>query len=225
MKHLFDCHQMNRQVFFVLCFGLICGCQTSSLDYTAKLHRAVMTNKVNAVKRYIKKGGSVNYREGARGWTPLLFATESGHTDIAKILIENGADVNMASSEDKVSPLQRAASKGNVDLVSHYLDKGAEIDYQDYRLRSTALMWAAANGHDKVASVLLEQGALINVRGNRGESALLLAVSAQNVDLVKLLLSFNAIIDRPDVYGITPLQKAKQLKNKELIDLLEPTRL
>jgi len=84
------------------------------------------------------------------------------------------------------------------------------------------MLWAAAKGHFEVAKLLLEHRALINVRGNRGESALYLAVSNQDADMVALLLAHGANKDRPDIYGITPLQKARQLNQSEIIGLLKP---
>ena len=208
-----------------LLVGSLVGCRLSPIGETARLHQAVLNQKVNSVKRYIKWGAFVNSRESERGWTPLLYAAELENYQIAEILIDHGADVNMLSSEDKVSPLQRAAAKGDLRMINLLLTHGAHIDHQDNKLRSTPLMWASANSHFQAVKVLLDSGSLVDVRGNRGESALFLAVSAQNVDIVKLLLSFNAIKDRPDIYGITPIYKAKQLGNEELVDLLSNNEL
>ena len=100
------------------------------------------------------------------------------------------------------------------------LESGAEIDYQDAKLRSTPLMRASANGHLEVGKFLLENGALVDVRGNQGESALYLAIAADKVELVKLLLAHNAATDRDNIYGKTPIQKAKEMGNEEIIKLL-----
>jgi len=165
-------------------------------------------------------GASANYREDDRGWIPLLFASEAGDERIVRILIDYGADVNMVSSKDKISPLQRSAAKGSPSIVKILIPEGADINHQDAHLRSTPLMWAAAQGHKEVAQILLINNVLKDVRGNRGESALFLAVSAEQVDVVKLLLSFDVNKERPDIYGKTPLQKATELNNLEIMQLL-----
>ena len=199
---------------------LIFSCKLPQQEANLKLHHAVLTNEPKAVQKYLKKGASVDYREAKRGWTPLLFAIEDGNSEIVKLLIDQGADVNIVSTMNNVSPLQRAAAKGDLDIVKMLVRQGADIDHQDAKLRSTPLMWATVNGHINTARYLLENDALFNVRGNRGESALFLAVSTEQIDMVALLVSYNAITDRPDIYGNTPLQKAKELKNIKIINLL-----
>ena len=204
----------------MLFLGLMADCKLQQSEANAKLHQAVLSNQTKAVKKYLKQGASVNYREDNRGWTPLLFAVEAEHYEMVKILVDGGADINMASTKNQVSPLQRAAAKGNLDIIKLLIKGGADLDHQDTKLRSTPLMWACVHGQEAAARLLLDHGALINVRGNRGESALFLAVSAQQVNLVELLISYDAITDRPDIYGITPLQKAMELKNTEMVKIL-----
>lgn len=206
--------------FYVLVLCLVAGCKLQQQEANAKLHQAVLMNEAKAVKKYLLKGALVDHQEDNRGWTPLLFAIEAENDEIATILVDRGADVNMISTKDQVSPLQRAASKGNLKMISLLIRKGADVNHQDAQLRSTPLMWACINGHEDAARFLLDNGALINVRGNRGESALFLAVSAQQVNVVELLVSYLAIRDRPDIYGITPLQKARELKNNDIINIL-----
>lgn len=210
----------KNQFFLAILIFIASSCKIPPQKATQNLYSAVLLNDVANVKKYIQKGANVNTQENQRGWTPLLFASEAGYFDIAKILVENGADVNIASSKNKTAPLNRAASNGYINIVRLLVENGADIDYQDAKLKSTPLMRASANGHKKVVEILLNNDALINVRGHRGESALFLAVSAEHVDVVKLLLSHGAITDRVDIYGKTPLQKAKELNNQELINLL-----
>ncbi len=214
--------QMYSQSFIrcLVLFWLLTGCKLQQPEANAKLHNAVLTNEISVVKKWLRKGASVNYQEDRRGWTPLLFAVEASNYEMAKVLLDHSADPNILSTKNQISPLQRAASKGNLDIIKLLISAGAELDHQDAQLRSTPLMWACLQGHEKAAHLLLDSGALINVRGNRGESALFLAVSTQQTSVVKLLVSYGAITDRPDIYGITPLQKATELKNQDIITLL-----
>ena len=208
---------------FLLCITILAfmgGCKLQPQRATQKLHGAVLDGKTKAAQRYLVRGASPNYKSGDRGWTPLLFAAEAGYIKVTEVLINHGADADVVSTQDEVSPLQRASARGYLPIVRLLVESGADIDHQDSQFRSTALMWACINGHYEVAQYLLDQEALINVRGNRGESALFLAVSAQHMEIVRLLLSYNAIKDRPDIYGKTPLEKAKELGDQQIVDLL-----
>jgi hypothetical protein len=59
-----------------------------------------------AVRLLIAKGADVNAK-GRSGWTPLHFAANGGHREVAKLLIAKGADLN-AKTSDGVTPLDWA---------------------------------------------------------------------------------------------------------------------
>ena len=212
--------QKPNFITYILVLALLAGCKLQQPAANSRLHQAVLTGDAKAVKKFLVKGASVNYQEEKRGWTPLLFAVEQDNAELVKILVDHGADVNMISTKNRVSSLQRAASKGNIEIMKMLITKGADLDHQDAQLRSTPLMWTAVNGHEDAARLLLDNGALINARGNRGESALFLAVSAEKANMVSILISYDVIKDRPDIYGKTPMQKATELNNREIVNLL-----
>ena len=82
---------------FVFACLLLQSCKIQPQLATLKLHQAVLLDDAKAAEKYIKKGASVNSREGDRGWTPLLFASEAGSTKIVALLIDHEAEVNMVS--------------------------------------------------------------------------------------------------------------------------------
>ena len=66
-------------------------------ELNQELIRAINNKKDLAViEEIIKKGADVNCAD-KNGWTPLHFACQNGHTELALALIAKGADVN---SED-----------------------------------------------------------------------------------------------------------------------------
>lgn len=182
-------------------------------------------NSVDEAKDFIALGVNINRTDLKNGWTPLLYAVQGGKYEVAKYLIEQGAKVNVHSAEERLSALSRAAAIGHLDLVKLLIKHKADINHQSKNFGSTALMHAAVNGHLQVLKYLIRHGALIDVRANRGESALLLAVSAEQVEVVKQLLKAKANRERPDVFGITPLKRAEDLNNTEIIKLLKQYKL
>lgn len=202
-------------------FMAISSCKISQQRATAELRHSVLNNEPSKVRKYCKKGALVNAKESKRGWSALLYASEGGYTEVAEILLLHGADPNQQSEKDKVFPLQRAASNGHLEIVELLLGNGANVNMQDSKHRATALMYASLNGHKKVVELLINNGALLNIRGNRGESALFIGVSAQQHEIVQFLLEKGANKDRPTIYGTTCMQKAEELNDTALINLLK----
>jgi ankyrin repeat protein len=84
----------------------------------------------------------------------------------------------------------------------------------------TALMSAAFNGQHDVAKALLEKGAHVNAEA-KGFNALSLAVERNNKQMVELLLANGAEARTRVGSALSPLEKAQQQKNSEIISLLE----
>ncbi|NWY46251.1 ANR11 protein, partial [Sylvia atricapilla] len=78
------------------------------------LHRAVIHEDINLVRRIIKAGGNVNAQDYA-GLTALHIASEEGFYGIANLLLKAGADVNAARKE-QVTPLQDAVKEGHYEV-------------------------------------------------------------------------------------------------------------
>ena len=60
------------------------------------------------------------------GITPLHYALEKGHTEVAMALIDKGADVN-ARDKYGYTPLHLALSNGHIEAAMAVIDKGADI--------------------------------------------------------------------------------------------------
>jgi len=208
-------------LFALIILIILSACKISQPKATVKLQQAVLNNEPSNVEKFINKGALINYKEAKRGWSPLLYACQGGYLQVAKVLLRNGADPNQQSELDKVTPIERAASNGYFEIVKLLIENGADVDQQNSKHRATALMFASLNGHSEVVDLLVDNGALLDVRGTRGESALFLAVSAERKEVVQKLLAYGANKDRPDIFGMTCLQKAIDLQNEDLISLLK----
>jgi len=79
--------------------------EESLSEASRALMAAVKEGNIEAVKQHLDDGADVN-AEGGLG-TPLHFAADEGHKEIAELLIAKGADVNV-KTEDGLTPLDRA---------------------------------------------------------------------------------------------------------------------
>ena len=57
------------------------------------IHQAARNGDIEVVKQHLAADVDVNAKDKS-GWTPLLWAVEYGHAEIAELLIANDADVN-----------------------------------------------------------------------------------------------------------------------------------
>ncbi|XP_030918866.1 ankyrin repeat domain-containing protein 31 [Geospiza fortis] len=88
------------------------------------LHRAVIHQDINLVRRIIKAGGNVNAQDYA-GLTALHIAGVEGFYGIANLLLKAGADVN-ATQKDQITPLQDAVKEGHYEVANLLLWYGAD---------------------------------------------------------------------------------------------------
>lgn len=80
-------------------------------------------------------------------FTPLMWASYVGHTDVVKYLLECGANVD-AIDEHGISSLSWASGRNHVDIVELLLEAGASPNLCD-KNDTTPLIWASRRGMDK----------------------------------------------------------------------------
>ena len=118
----------------------------------------VVNGHVECVKVLLDEGAGVNCRNkngfivniksktmnswrNRRGYTPLMYAAETGMENCLKFLVNSGADVNMCNDEGDTAII--AASKGgNIKVIKFLLESGADVNAVG-TLGNTALMEAA----------------------------------------------------------------------------------
>lgn len=167
-------------------------------------------------------------RDGQGGWTPLHVAVAEGNADVVRLLVEAGADLT-ARTEHRRTPVHialehspplvpvllglgapidapSAAYLDEVDRLTQQLDDGAPLTDADSG--ADLLSWASIGGAAATARLLLERGA------DADGGALHAAAGAGRLELVRLLVSAGADVDRrdPDT-GQLPLHAAVATAN------------
>jgi tetratricopeptide (TPR) repeat protein len=101
-----------------------CKINTEDKEYDAEtktetgwtaLQWAASSGRLGTVEYLIEKRANVNANHTSDKGTPLIYALQNNHIDVAVLLIEKGADVNAANSNGTTS-LMTAISAKNIEL-------------------------------------------------------------------------------------------------------------
>jgi len=151
--------------------------------------------------------------------TALYYAALCGFAGLAEhLIIMHAEDVNAICGRHG-TPLHVAAYMGHVDAARVLLDHGADVDTNVFG--ETPLVSAYLTGHLDVMQLLLKCGANPAVENyDAGWLIFHHASSRGKIDVVRLLLCYNASVNSKDWRKSTPLHCASSGGHGELVKLL-----
>ncbi len=184
---------------------------------------AAEAGNTKTVQRLLNNGADIEQRDH-KGRTALLSATHGNHVETARVLIEAGADVN-AKDHIEDSPYLYAGARGHLEILRMTLTHGADLKSTN-RYGGTALIPACERGHVETVRTLIDAGVDVNHINRLGWTGLLETVilgdgSAPYVQITTLLLAAGADRDITDREGLTALDHARQMGQKEIVTLLQ----
>uniref|UniRef100_A0A8D0BJF8 Palmitoyltransferase n=1 Tax=Salvator merianae TaxID=96440 RepID=A0A8D0BJF8_SALMN len=184
------------------------------------LHWAAINNRRDLVKFFISKGAVVDQLGGDLNSTPLHWAVRQGHLSMVILLLKYGADPALIDGEG-YSSLHLAVLFQHMPIIAYLISKGQSINTAD-RNGQTPLMLAAYKiiGTEPTRFLLKFDPSLKAVDNVEKNTALHWAVKAGNVSAVDILLDAGSSLDIKNIKGETPLDLARQTKNRLLIHLL-----
>lgn len=191
------------------------------------LHAAI-SNKSTEVIECLLAGGADASKLIFDGSCALSLAACKNDTDVMKILLRNGASVDQRDGWGKGNtPLGYATACESIQAMRLLLDNGADINATDSTGRSPFLV-AVKNQWVKGVQLLLDNGADVNVADKEGMTAWRM-ITAPNViasvEMIELLVCYNASLISKDAAGQTPLDLGKQYQDDKLSQLLLPLKL
>ena len=158
----------------------------SGLAFCGEIHDAARAGDLEKVKALLKTNPDLVFTNDDKfGGTPLVFAAEKGHKDVAELLLANKANVD-ARVIDGETPLHFAAELGHKDVVELLLAHGANINATN-RDGFTPLHAAALAGHKDVVELLVAKKADVNARNTDGFTPLHLAAFNHFTNVVEVL--------------------------------------
>ena len=118
------------------------------------IHTAAWIGNVVAVQQHLVSGVDVNTKNKL-GRTPMLYAIQRGHKEIAELLISKGAiQVPRIRIND-------AVRQSNIEAIKQHLAVGTNFDGRDYA-GETPLYLAADFGDKDIVELLINGGANVN---------------------------------------------------------------
>ena len=171
-----------------------------------------------------------------QGVAAIHYASFRGNIKIIKLLVENGA--NLFLKTNRQLNVIHYACQGNrpSSLMYFYLKflenkrKGFELIKEQDSGGSTPLHWAAYSNAEDVLLYLInldifeneeERKAFIDKQDNQGYTALHLSITSKSVRIVMKLLQNGASTDIIDNKGNTPLQLARNKKQREIAGIIK----
>lgn len=190
------------------------GADVTKNDATL-LHFAVLMNKEEIVRMFLKHGASVSAVD-TLGRTPLFYATYAFIGDqgleyedrvkIAELLIAHKASVTVRDNYNE-TPLHAAALWASNTIVSLLIRHGAEIEALDKRGFTPLFMAALGSGKTKSNTFGLLRTHNANINHTNKDGVTVLHV-AMRPDVAQAALDKGININVQDSEGLTPLDYA-----------------
>lgn len=124
-------------------------------------------------------------------------------------------------SKDGFTPLGMAAYFGHEEIVRLLIQKGADVNvpanngFQVYPLHS-----AVSGKNYRISKILIDAGADVNVQQKAGFTPLHAAAQLGDIELIVLLLEYDAAIDATMEDGKRPADLAKEKGFMEIAEIL-----
>lgn len=170
-------------------------------DGISVLHVAVKIGCLQIVEALLEYGFNLN-PEDAKNPELLHGTVERGYLKIVEDLLKYGADVNTYSNSqfEGFTPLHCAAKNKQGEVVKLLIRYKADVNAQD-KTGKTPIFYAIENADLEMTKLLLTNKA--NIKDS--PDLLHIAVQKECIEIVKVLLQYDADINASDKYGRTAL--------------------
>lgn len=168
------------------------------------LYEAIKNNDVQAVSRILDQAPYVVEVYIHKVYTPLTYAAEKGHMEVASLLLDRGASVT-ATDRNVATVVHKAAGQGHYELMELFLRRGADAGKKDV-FGMTALMHASAEGRAATVRRLIPHISKVELDewDCSRQTALHKACANGHPEVVRILLLAGLNSNAADKWGRTP---------------------
>ncbi len=198
------------------------------------IHLAAQAGQLDIVKVIVENDPSMLNEQDACEQTPLLWASATGHADVAQYLLEKGPNLEAASNvisyigiDNGKTPLYWAVERGHAAVVEKLMARGANAKLALGGMRFQPLHLAAQAGRLDIVKIIVENDpSTLDEQDAYGQTALLWACVNGHADVALYLLEKGANLEtasnRPgDIdHGKTPLYWAVERGHASVVEKL-----
>jgi len=212
----------NLLLMFVI---FVCGVSSGlyamkqdEVDKSELLCRAIEEGNLEKVKLLLDQGANINGKNRVTN-TPLITACMKNNIEIARLLIEKGADVNDTNKYGS-PPLIFAVLANNIALAKLLCNEKMRLNVA-LSNGLNLLVVSIEYGYVDMLEFLLTQGADVNSIELPGcNTPLIAACKEDNLEMVQLLIKYEADINKKNNDGLNPLMWACRRGNLEVVKFL-----
>ncbi len=155
------------------------GQNLEEIEFEKSACHAAMTGNLASLERILER--HPDQLDGAcdatGGYSPLIYASRSGHVDVVRYLLDKGALVNQMTKGMGSTALHRAAFAGNTEIVRMLLQAGADPMLRDCdhltALDKAQMMASESDNHRTVCELLrVHKTSVSNARAELSHSNL-----------------------------------------------------
>ena len=186
-----------------------------------EIHDAAAAGNLEVVRALVKDKPLLVFSRDQYGRTPLHWAAEEGHKDVAELLLANQAKVDAIDNFGHTA-LHWAAASGRKDVAEMLLADKANVNARDYpHAKDYHVPQDLQMDPEKPAGLMqLATEAKVHTWGEGGETPLHWAVQKGHKDMAQLLLANQAKVNAKDLHGHTPLHWTAMLDSRDMAELL-----
>lgn len=203
-------------LMFAFWLALSAGAAEISSSERDEFIRAVRLDLVADVEAGLKLGIDVNMTEPYRGETALMIAVRENSNKVIDALLKTPGIAIDLRAKNGDSAIMLASYLGNLKVVKELLQRGAAINHPGW----TPLHYAATAGHLELIRLLLEHHAYIDAESPNKTTPLMMASRNGNIQVVQLLIEQGADIELKNALGMTALDFAESVEQRENAALL-----
>ncbi|MBE9598469.1 ankyrin repeat domain-containing protein [Pedobacter sp. MC2016-24] len=185
------------------------------------MQAAIWQNNLLLVQTLAEGGANLN----PKTLSLVNVAAEKGFLDIVRYLHEKGAEINKAPA----GSFSAAAASKNYACAKYLLLKGADPRLGELSNKLNYFLTAVKQHDYQVIDLLQLSKSDVDYNDCSGETALIIAIKANDAKMVEYLIHKGADKSKPETFdcgdtesfGLKPIQLAKKMNNKTIIDLLK----
>ncbi|XP_018727620.1 ankyrin repeat-containing protein BDA1 [Eucalyptus grandis] len=208
----------------------------SLVDGYNPLHVASLAGHVNFVREILKLKMELADELNQDGFSPLHIAAARGDVDIVRELLKVGSRLCLVKGREERIPLHYSVIKGRSEVLKELVLACPDSIEEVTARRESALHLAVKNSRFEALKLLVQQLKLsnkehiLNWQDGQGNRILHLAVARKQYEVVKFLLSGDAIdkdmieVNARNEAGLTPLDSLLLVNNEasdvEIVEIL-----